>query len=273
MKIALVDNGSVEPAAHESLRRAAAILSGKARCAVEAVSWKHSDRIAADRLASGRAWTLDRWVRAQVALGERRFLFVPYFISAQGAIGSSLRRDLEALSAQTGGFEVAFTEGLATGTLLSDIVADHVRAAAAALRLGPSPVIVVDHGGPSRASASVRDRVADDVREALGGSASRVAAASMESPEGPAFSFNQPLLGDLLSTSGFNEGDVLIAPLFLSPGRHAGPGGDLATIAGAAEGRFPGLRCHFTELVGSHPRATDFLASALSRALQATPLS
>ena len=91
----------------------------------------------------------------------------------------------------------------------------------------------------------------------------------MESPEGPEYNFNRPLLADVLGEPGFDKGDVLIAPLFLLPGRHAGPRGDLSRIARAAEARSPGLRCHFTGLVGSHKMACEFLGGALSRALAA----
>ncbi len=127
-------------------------------------------------------------------------------------------------------------------------------------------VVVVDHGGPSCTSAEVRNLVADEVRGRLGGSIGPLAAVSMESPGGPQFNFNRPLLDEALAERGFNAGDVVIAPLFLSPGRHAGPRGDLARIARAAEARLPGLRCHFAGLVGSHPLAAGFLAAALDQA-------
>ena len=54
MKIVLIDNGSVEPAAHESLRAAAAAVGSGAEVPVFAVSWKHSDRIPHETLAEGR---------------------------------------------------------------------------------------------------------------------------------------------------------------------------------------------------------------------------
>ena len=113
----------------------------------------------------------------------------------------------------------------------------------------------------------MRNRVAERVRDLLGASIGPLAAASMESPDGPRFAFNRPLLSEALALPGFDRGDVVVAPLFLSPGRHAGPGGDLRRIAGEAEARSPGLRCHFTRLVGSHPLALETLAGALSRAL------
>jgi sirohydrochlorin ferrochelatase len=266
MKIALVDNGSLEAAAHLSLRAAAQAIGEQCGVPVEAVSWKHSGRIPADLLGGVPAPTLTPWVRAQVAAGEREFLFVPFFISPQGAIGSALRGDLEVLQAEAGGFAFAFSEGLAAGGALATVVADRVRTAVAALGLYSPAVIVVDHGGPAAQSAAVRDAAAVAVRQALGALVASVRAASMESPAGPGFTFNRPLLAEALLEPGLT--DVVVAPLFLSPGRHAGPEGDLAVIARTAEARAPELRCHFTALVGSHPATIEALSSALTRALR-----
>jgi hypothetical protein len=267
MKIVLIDNGSLEPAAHEGLRAAAALIGERAGARVEAVSWKHSNRIPAGALAGGPALTLAPWIREQVASGEREFLFVPFFISPQGAIGSSLVRDLGRLQEETAGFSYSFTGGLADGAALAAIVADRVREAIAAGRLGRPAVIVADHGGPAHASAEIRDSVASAVRDSLGREVGPLTAASMESPGGPDFEFNRPLLADALASEGFDSGDVLIAPLFLLPGRHAGAGGDLGAIARAAQERSPRLRCHFAGLVGSHPIAIETLSGALARAI------
>jgi sirohydrochlorin ferrochelatase len=265
MKVALVDNGSLDPAGHEALRAAAAAVGAIAGIEVEAVSWRHSNRIARGGLAGGPASVLEPWVRGRVAEGETQFVIVPYFISPRGAIGSSLRADLDALRASAGPFQYSFTDGLDEGSVLEGIVADLVREAAAPLHR--PAVIVVDHGGPSRASAQIRDRVAGGVRSALGAEIGPVLAASMESPGGDGCPFNRPLLAEALRAPGFNEGDVVIAPLFLSPGRHAGPGGDLARLAGAAQAFSPRLRCRFARLVGAHTAAAEFLAQALQRAL------
>jgi sirohydrochlorin ferrochelatase len=265
MKALLVDNGSLEPAAHAGLRAAAAAIAAKAGFPVDAVSWKHSSRIPPAALEGGPAQTLAPWVRAQLAAGEREFLLVPFFISPQGAIGSALRSDLGRLQDETGGFDFAFTEGLEASGALTTIVADQISGAASARGLQRPAVIIVDHGGPSPASAEVRNRITDAVRTERRVNARSVTAASMESPEGPGFEFNRPLLCEALEAAG--AGDVIVAPLFLLPGRHAGPGGDLERIARNAEARTPGLRCHFTELVGTHPLTTDTLAGALARAL------
>jgi len=269
MKIALIDNGSLEPASQRNLRRVAAGLAARTGETVAAVSWKHSDRIPPAEIGGVPAWTLAPWVRAQVAQGERDFVFVPFFVSARGAIGSALEADLKLLAREAGEFSFRLTGSVASREALAAIVAARVRETAAEHGLSRPPVIVVDHGGPARASAELRDRVAADLGAGYDGP---VAAASMESPAGPDFSFNQPLLAGQLRAPGWDRGDVVIAPLFLSPGRHAGADGDLARIARAAEAERPGLCCHFTGLVGTHPLAVEILAGALRAGLDPAPL-
>ncbi len=264
MRIALLDNGSLEAAAHRSLRAMASGLGARTGLRVEAISWRHSDRIPAGELDGAPASTLGPWTRTRLREGESEFVFVPYLVSAEGAIAAAMRADLETLRREAGGFAFTFTSGLAPATeTLGRIAAARVRETAAARTLGRPAVIVVDHGGPSRASAALRDAVASEVRSRLGDLAAAVAAASMESPEGSDFVFNQPLLADLLGSPGFDGGGVVIAPLFLSAGRHAGPGGDLARIACAAEKRCPGLSCHFSGLIGGHPLAAEAFARNL----------
>ncbi len=258
MILAVVDNGSLEPAAHQNLRSVARALSQRTGQHVRAVSWKHSDRIPLDALGDSPAWTLEAFIRSLVALGQREFVFVPFFISGQGAIGSALRRDLERLQEELGGFDFTLTAGLAAGGILPEIVADRVRATITARTRPfpcPPPLIVVDHGGPSAASASLRDKLTAEISRKLGSSISSVAAASMEGA-------HPPLLADLLRSREFAGRDVIVAPLFLSPGRHAGPQGDIGQICASGD-----ARCHVTDLVGHHPLAIRTLANALNTAL------
>lgn len=259
MIIALIDNGSLEPAATRNLRAVATALFNRRGIVVEPVSWKHSDRIAPGALDGVPAVTLAPWVRTQVARGESDFLLIPFFVSAQGAIGSALRSDLEKLATELGGFSFAFTDGLAARGNLVDIVVARVRETLAKTQLSRPSIIVVDHGGPSSASAALRDTIAAEVRARLAGDIGSLAAASMEGEHGP-------LLAEQLAAAGFAGGDVIVAPLFLSPGRHAGPDGDLAQIAHASP-----ARVHFTDLVGTHSAAIDALARVLGDALTNLP--
>ncbi len=264
MKAALIDNGSLEPGAHRNLRRLAAAVGERAGIPVAAVSWKHSDRIPAAELDGKRASKLESWVRRQVAGGEREFVFVPFFICPQGAVGSALREDLEALALEAAAFEFTLAEGLSSS--LASIAVDRAVEAIAAHGLVRPSVIVVDHGGPAAASAGLRNAIASRVRASLGDSIATLWAASMESPAGPGFDFNRPLFSELLLSPALAAADTVVVPLFLAPGRHAGPGGDLARMARAAEARRPGLRCRFAGLVGTHPRVPGILSRPLRAA-------
>jgi sirohydrochlorin ferrochelatase len=263
MKVALIDNGSLKAEAHDCLRAVAASIEERAGTRITPVSWKHSDRT-----GGTGAWTLAPWIHSNVSDGERDFVLIPFFISPKGAIGSALRRDLAVLQEEMGGFEFSFAGGL-THSALATIIAERVRETAEINGLQKPSVIVVDHGGPSPASAAVRNRVADAARDLLWGDIGMLTAASMESPDGDDFAFNRPLLADALASPGLELNDVVIAPLFLSPGRHAGDDGDLARIVREAQARAPALRCHFTELVGTHPSVAPRLASNLLKALRA----
>ena len=139
--------------------------------------------------------------------------------------------------------------------MLAPIITERVRETLVAKKLSRPPIIVVDHGGPSPVSAALRDVIAVNVRALLAGEIGPLAAASMEGTHGP-------LLADQLTMPGFNRGDVVVAPLSLAPGRHAGPDGDVAQICRAAP-----ARCHLTQLVGDHPSVVEVLTAVLGRAL------
>jgi len=89
--------------------------------------------------------------------------------------------------------------------------------------------------------------------------------AVMERREGPEYDFNGSLLQDLLEKLA-RENKVLnvaISMLFLSPGRHAGEGGDIAEICGYATQNHPGLTVHISPLVGENPLLIDLLCDRL----------
>lgn len=268
MTIALVDNGSLEPAAHLNLRRVAGEISRQAGRPVEAVSWRHSDRIAASRLNHKPGVILADWISAQLARGEREFLFVPFFISAQGAIGSALRLEIEHLRQTLGAFEFHFTAGLAARDALVPILVDRIRETILRHHLDRPAAIIVDHGGPSAASAALRDEMAQRVSAVLVNEVPLLAAASLEGAE---HTHNLPLIASLLATHDFNRGDVVVAPLFLAPGRHAGPDGDLENVIRNAQNQARPLRCHLADVIGTHPVVVEALAGSLRDALEPGP--
>jgi hypothetical protein len=90
-------------------------------------------------------------------------------------------------NSQTGGsdFNFTFTAGLAARRAIPRIAAERILAIITARGLRMPPVIVVDHGGPSPASAALRDELAGEIRRALGSAIGPLAATSMKGGEHP----------------------------------------------------------------------------------------
>ena len=119
--------------------------------------------------------------------------------------------------------------GLATA--LSDEVQRTIRDEG----LDAPAVVLVDHGSPSPLVTAERDRMADSLRASLpGGLVASVTAASMERRPGDEYAFCEPLLENCLPYVGDGVGDVVLCLMFLLPGTHAGPQGDIDQICEAA---------------------------------------
>lgn len=258
----LVDNGSLEPEATLSLRRIAGALGGRIGMEISPVSMRHSDRIAADRIDGIPAETIEGALRARAEAGVGRVTILPLFFGPSGALTSHLPD----VARRVPGVEVSLCPALhkAGDPRLAQIIATNVLGVA--IQLGASaaarPVALVDHGSPVRELTAVRDALAREVGGLLG-DGFKVAACSMERRDGAEYDFNEPLLERLLATPPWNTGEVIVAMQFLQPGRHAGPGGDVATICGTAEAASPGLRTHMTALVGESPMLVEILADRL----------
>ena len=133
---------------------------------------------------------------------------------------------------------------------------------------GGFTLIVWDCYRPARAVADVRNELSCQLAGQLGPDFT-VAPCSMERRDGAAYDFCEPLLAGLLRQPGWNAGEVTIALQFLLPGRHAGPGGDVAEICREAEAAGGGkLRTAMTALVAEHPLLVDILADRWQAALR-----
>ena len=93
----------------------------------------------------------------------------------------------------------------------------------------------------------------------------------MERRGGDEYDFNEPLLENLLGSSGF-ERDVIVAMLFISPGRHAGPAGDIAEICKSSEATLPGLKTYMSDLFASHPKSLQVLEKRYKQGLESDPV-
>ncbi len=254
-RVLLVDNGSLEPGSTLQLRRIAAELAANVGVKVEAVSVAHSTKVPAEELEGRKAELLDEALDRCVTEGAEEVIVAPLFVGPSYAIV----RHVPAVVAQRGTLKARmaaplFVEG---ERRLARILVDHVRA-----ELLPGQkvrVAVVDHGSPSRGVTAVRDAVATQVREMLDGEVADVAACSMERRAGEEFAFNEPLLETLLTREGWRDGPLVVALLFIAPGKHAGPEGDVAQIVKRVRGGAM-TDVRFTRTMGSHPLLVEILA-------------
>lgn len=236
----LFDNGSFRPESTLVLRALAGRLAERLGHAVTAVSLLHSTRVPAEELGGEKAQllepALDAWFAANPA-GE--VLLLPLFFGPSGALVDYIPERMGHLQAKHGAVRTVLAAPLVRAdeepAELTAILADRVRAVVAEQGWARPKVVLCDHGTPLATVTAVRDRLGLLLAQALGDEVAACSVASMERREGDAYAFNEPLLARRLESPPFDEGDVVVALQFLSPGRHAGPGGDVATICGEAE--------------------------------------
>lgn len=275
--IVLIDNGSKRPAATKNLRRLAAEMSRRVGEDVHPVSLLHSSAIAPTDLDGRPADTLAAFLNRQVEQGERSFSIVPLFFGPSRAIDLFLPTILADIEAEYGPLEsrvapvlCPLPEGEAR---LIDILEDHAREAIERHGLRPTQVVLVDHGSPVPKVTAVRQWLAAGLARRFAGEL-RVTEAVMERRQGRQYDFNGKLLEEVLAAiapieapgqpleqpvGGGIRTDVVLALQFISPGRHAGPGGDIAEIVETAMDRHPHLRAVESRLISDHPLFADIL--------------
>ena len=268
--IFLVDNGSLRAQATLNLRRVAAALSELMGEHVQAASLLHSNKIPAEQIDGIPATTLGPAAERSAEQGATEIIILPFFFGPSKALTGYLPERMATLQARFPHVNIRVAQPLVdelggNDLRLAHLLADNVRAK---YQPGTTPrVALVDHGSPIPEVTAVRNRLAGQLSVLLADEVTCVAAASMERREGDEYRFNEPLLENLLASSEFNDGPVILAMLFLSPGRHAGEGGDIAEICATAEQRYPTLSVETTALVGEHSGIVDILHSRLRQAL------
>jgi sirohydrochlorin ferrochelatase len=281
--IVLIDNGSKRPAATKNLRRLAAEMSRRVGEDVHPVSLLHSSAIAPTDLDGRPADTLEEFLNRQVEQGERSFSIVPLFFGPSRAIDRLLPTILADTQARYGPLDsrvapvlCPLPEGEAR---LIDILEDHVREAMQRHDLRASQVVLVDHGSPVPTVTAVRQWLAEGLARRFAGEL-RVTQAVMERRQGRRYDFNGRLLEEVLAAAasinaqgtpqaqplgGGNRTDVVLAMQFISPGRHAGSGGDIGEIVETAMARHPNLRAVESRLVSDHPLFGDILYDRIAK--------
>ncbi|WP_309382209.1 sirohydrochlorin chelatase [Cerasicoccus frondis] len=266
----LVDNGSLRPEAIHGLRRTADNLTERLGRLVSPVSVLHSSKVPPEQLDGFPAETFAPALRRRLHAGQRHFRVLPYFIGPSRALTQYLPEVIAKLRAENpewADLRVDIAPALFDETCPDDrlprALVERIDHTIARHQLKQPAVIIVDHGSPEPKVAAARDMIGAQVHQLLGQRCSAFTVASMERRDGPEYDFNEPLLERALRNPDFAR-DVVVALLFLGPGRHAGDGGDIAQICSAAEADVDGLHCVRTEPLGNHPLIEEILTEHAS---------
>ncbi|MEI7651851.1 MAG: cobalamin biosynthesis protein CbiX [Verrucomicrobiota bacterium] len=244
-RILLVDNGSYEPAATLALRGLAQEVGKLIGQPVHPVSTMHSTKIDPVLLGGVPAVIFEGAVAQAKADGIDELVVLPLFIGPSRAITEYLPKVFA--DAQPGKMKLRIREPLFgdDGAELTGMLADNLRETG--WTKGSGTVLLCDHGSPIPEVTACRNALAASLREELGLQPEELIACSMERREGAEYDFNEPLLEHALQGA---KGDAVILMLFLLPGRHAGPDGDVGTIA--KEHAPADLRWKLSPLLGTH---------------------
>lgn len=271
--ILLIDNGSKRADATLSLRRIASSLAERLGETVHPVSLLHSDRIPPSELHGQPADTFESFLRRRLDEDARRFLILPLFFGPSRAISDYVPERVAALQDDFGPFEVRIARALCPlpegEPDLVEILLERIQEIAAEQGVAPRRILLVDHGSPIPVVTEVRRWLARQLAPRLAddsGPRVELGEAVMERRPGAEYDFNGELLEDRLRALATQDVStpVILSMLFLSPGRHAGPGGDIAEICRSVERDHPGFRVHPSALVGGHPRLLDILTARLA---------
>ncbi|MDX2187984.1 MAG: cobalamin biosynthesis protein CbiX [Opitutaceae bacterium] len=260
----LFDNGSLRASSTLNLR-ALAEQMGKRGCPVRAVSLLHSSGVDPTELGGLRAELLEVAVgEALAARPELEVRLLPFFLGPSGALTDYVPQRMRSIASKFPKASFKMAPSLCADPsapdpeLVEALVGTTLRAIEKSGFQRPR-VVLVDHGTPVPMVTQVRDSLGCALAARLQGRAGDVAVASMERRPGEAYAFNEPLLETRLTTPPFDIGEVVVVLQFLSPGRHAGPEGDVAQICKAACGRSRGLRIEISDTMGAEPPMLDLL--------------
>jgi sirohydrochlorin ferrochelatase len=268
--ILLLDNGSRRADSVLNLRRLAAGLSAACGEQIHPVSLQHADKIPADALDDVAADTLVTFLSQKLAQDQQNFLLIPLFFGPSRALTSFLANQIATLRSRYGGFSLQQAPVLCPlpegEPRLAEILLQQIESQAG--NTPPSTIVLVDHGSPTPQVTAVRNYLAAELQARLD-PASQLQQAVMERRDGATYDFNGELLQDVLEAAAMQspQAPIILSLLFLSPGRHAGKGGDIVQICAGVKQRHPGTEIRITPLVGQHPLLIEILHDRLKTAL------
>ena len=257
IKYFLVDNGSYNPEATLSLRKVAASLSEKVGFFIRPVGLMHSHKVDSSKLLHKPAESMDALLTSDEPENWQKVVMVPLFFGPSLAITDWLPKKLTEWKNQGThrNFEILPCLHQAGDQRISKVILDYIFKMINKSKMDRPFVALVDHGTPLRAVNQIREEIGSQMKERLKGTVKGFATCCMERREGSEYDFNDPLLESLIKELEEKKiKKLVLAQLFLSPGRHAGKGGDLEEICSKSS-----LEIDRTELLANHPAIIEIL--------------
>lgn len=260
-KYFLVDNGSLNPEATVNLRNIAKTLASKTDLPIRPVGLMHSHKVEIHKLGGTQAETMDFLFQSDEPSEWEDVVMIPLFFGPSLAITDWLPKKLQAWQAEDTSRSFRILECLHQpgDDRIARALVERISETILARNFRKPLVALVDHGTPLRSVNQIREEIGQQVKVLLSGQVTAFSTCSMERRDGPEYDFNDPLLESVLSdwSVRYTE-DIVLAQLFLSPGRHAGKGGDLEEICSPFS-----KSVARTELLGQHPYILDILVQRL----------
>ena len=263
-KYFLVDNGSLRSESVLSLRRTAIKLEEKSGFPITPAGIMHSHKIDPVELNGVAACSMDSLFASKDQDKIDYISVIPMFLGPSLAITDWLPKKLGQWKESDTNRDFAIADCLfrkgdqRLADALTEIITHSI-----SLKFTEKPfVILVDHGTPLHEVNFVREEIGKYLAQRLSGLTSGFSTACMERREGVKYDFNDPLLEKLLveiKSSGHKC--VVVGQLFLAPGRHAGPGGDIAQICKPFVKS--GMQIENTVTLGNHPLVLEILVDRL----------
>lgn len=263
-KYFLVDNGSRSPESIIYMRNVAIELEKITGFSVTPSGIMHSHKVDASKLQGQPGMSLESFFLSKEAEVAKKLSFVPMFIGPSLAITDWLPGKLTEWS-QNGNerkFSIADCIYKKKDDRIAKALTEYVVDLIPQFRPVKPFLILVDHGTPIPEVNLVREEIGYLLEKKLANQISGFSTACMERREGTQYDFNDPLLEILLEDLKASDCScVIIAQLFLAPGRHAGPNGDIVQICTPFFNK--GMKIKRTPTLGNHPLILEILAERL----------
>ena len=265
IKYFLVDNGSLRAESVLYIRDIARQLSKVSGKTVNPAGIMHSHKVDPLKLNGIPGLSMEAFFQSEEANEAECMHFIPMFLGPSLAITDWLKvKADEWIAAKTGrDYKIAdclFQDG---DERIANALYDQIIKYLSEHNQAKPYIILVDHGTPLREVNYVREEIGTQLAKKLQGTISGFSTASMERRDGDEYAFNDPLLEKLLmEIHSHGQKNVVLAQLFLAPGRHAGPEGDIEKICLPFEN--DGLKIHKLPTLGNHPYILEILAERLA---------